>query len=148
MSLYKYLGSPCFLRSIFREYACFKMQQIWQAELRSWICGSPSTKLSTKILNAFLKHNNGPKWKDYCGILCFKSLNSCILLKCFKNLCKTCPKDRSNLQLSVNLGSDMDWKGQDLVGQSAIHVHSRGPKFSERYWSKPPKFSGPGTGTP
>jgi len=49
-----------------------------------------------------------------------KSLNSCrflnrpegILLKCFKNLCKSCPKDRSNLRLSVNLRSDMDEMGK------------------------------------
>src|SRR6202040_1117390 len=69
-----------------------------------------SPKLFTKILIAFLKHDNGLKQKIIRGNLCAsKSLNSYrgFLLKCFKNLRKTCPKDKSNLRNSVNVGSDM-----------------------------------------
>ena len=57
----------------------------------------------------------------------------------FRNVSKFCvkthPEDKSNPQFSVNVGSDLDQEGQDLVGQGTIHVGSGGPKFSERYWT-------------
>ena len=68
-------------------------------------------------------------------------MESCACLRnVSKILSKTCPKDKSNLQHSVNLGSDIDRKGQDSVDQGTIHVCSGGPKFSERYWSQTPKI--------
>jgi hypothetical protein len=54
-------------------------------------------KLSTKILNVFLKHNNGPingpKWKFFHRILHMSSKLMWLPSEMFQKLCKTCPKD-------------------------------------------------------
>ena len=72
-------------------------------------------------------------------------------LRCFKNLCITYPKDKSNLQLSVNLGSDMNQKGKTRwikVPYISAPEALNSVKGIRHFGLKPPKFDGHGTRAP
>ena len=60
----------------------------------------------------------------------------------------TCPKDKSNLQLLGNLGSDMDQKGKIqwfmVLYMSALEALNS-VKDIRHFGLKLPKFGGPGT---
>ena len=86
---------------------------------------------------------------EYC--IDQKAKTQSFLLRCLKNLHKTYPKDKSNLRLSVNLGSDMDQKGKIRwikVPYISAPEALNSVKGIGHFGLKPPKFGGHGTRAP